>query len=114
MKAKIHTRNVKQRQCYEIVGGNLYRTIDAAAKAEAWHIILGRYVYPGERLDRIVNLRGMTCDCGETDNGYAAYWDTSQCEIHSRYDGYFARLHRRLWPLIVAKWQAEEQEIRRQ
>ena len=115
MKAKIHTRKVKQRQCYHIVGGSgkLFRTINAAAKSEAWRLIVVRY---GPALQDVKLLHGRDCGCSwgtENDESYPI-WVTDECSIHGKKYGYFARLHRRLWPLIVAKWQAEEQEIRRQ
>ena len=104
---KANARSVKDRQCWEVTGGGkLYRTIDAAAKKEAWHMIMTRYIGPGELLSNIKTVRGMECDCYEEDvYGGGGSIVSVDCPIHSRHDGYFYRLHRRLWPQIKTDWE---------
>jgi len=98
-KEKIEIRPVKTRQVYA-VGNTFTRTLLAAAKKEAWRMILGRY---GELKE--ARPHGLVCDCGYTDNGYAEFWDVSCCYIHARYDGYFRRLHKRLTGIILKHWE---------
>lgn len=99
-------RELKLRECYQ-VGGTLHRTMAAAAKSEAWRMILERYVTPGEKLSDLASARGMDCECGEDTYYESTFYSSTCCMLHDRDDGYFARLHRRLWPMIVAKWESE-------
>lgn len=100
-------RQLKRRECYQI-GGKLHRTMASAAKSEAWRMILERYVNHGEQLSSLASARGMSCDCGEETHYGGTFHSSNDCLLHDRDDGYFARLHRRLWPMIVAKWENDE------
>jgi hypothetical protein len=96
---------IKERRAYQ-VGYRLFKTPKAAAKSIAWHFILSKYGDP----KKVTLLHGMQCDCHEEDthpSGYSLdepYIDASQCYLHSRYDGYFKRLHSRLTRRILKEW----------
>ena len=97
---KVKRRNIKFRTLptYQ-VGTKLYKTLRAAARAEAWAIICGKYCngFSVTKLSDVRNLHGMTCDCHDTDYGET---DGNTCDIHCRHYGYFAKLHARLVRLI--------------
>lgn len=90
------------------VGTKLYKTVHAAARAEAWAMICGKYCngFRATKLSDIRELHGMICDCCETDYGEPEH---NVCPIHCRQYGYFAKLHTRLVRLIENSFEENEQ-----
>lgn len=99
--ASSHIKPLKTKTCY-VVGHTLYRTKLSAAKKIAWNWILTKYI-PYSRnfpdLQSITNLYGMECECHEDGSEY--------CLIHSRFNGYFKRLHRKCVIMILSYWEGE-------
>ena len=98
-KEKVIARKIelRTRSTYQ-VGKKIYKSAYAAAKAEAWAMICKRY----GRLSEIKEFQGMECDCYQVERDYGNdYIIRLCCPIHSRADGYFSRLHKRLMRLIL-------------
>ena len=97
---------IKQRQAYEI-NGRLYKTRGAAAKKLAWHLILTKY----PDIENVRALLGVECDCADEDehSDYGVQYKHEACQLHSRHDGYFKRLHGRLVDHILKTWKAEDE-----
>ena len=95
---------IKARPAYQM-NGNLYRTKPAAAKKAAWGMILAKY----PEMDEGNRVLWYECECADHhptgDYGRQEGWKFEICELHSRYDGYFRRLHKRLTRCILAKWE---------
>jgi hypothetical protein len=90
-------RIIKPRHAYQ-VGNRLFRTVQAAARFEAWRLILDKYLATLDgtaRLSKVKSARGLICLC---DLGYIGedQPDYNDCPLHDRRTGYFARLHLRL------------------
>jgi hypothetical protein len=100
---KIQSRKIvlRQQPTYQ-VGKRLFHTALAAAKADAWAMILARYIDPlagPNRLEQIQEAGGSECDCD--------YGNPVCCPLHSHEDGYFRRLHERLTRFLLAKMEVE-------
>lgn len=100
--------SIKTRTAYQ-VGVKLFKTIRSAARHEAWRLILDKYCYDYyedcntwriPKLSDIKHLRGMVCECSDESGSEA-------CEIHSRYNGYFHRVHKRLSAAIEKRYAAD-------
>lgn len=94
---------LKVRSCFQL-GNTLYRTELSAAKKLAWGWILTKYAgdYYNQPRDirEITSLYGMECECFEGDSLY--------CPIHSRYNGYFKRLHNKCVYMILSSWKRDK------
>ena len=105
-----HYRTIKKRECYQ-VGYTLYRTPRAAAKAQAWNLILTKYLtWPGtvNKLSEVKSVMKMECNCCADYFGeYSAEYGHEACPLHDRYTGYFARLHKRLAGLILKSYEIQ-------
>ena len=93
MKNKVNARPItmRTRPTYQ-VGSRLYKTLRAAARAEAWAMIFAKYAAP--LLSDVTELRGMTCECNNEEADYSC------CPIHNRQYGYFSTVHKRLSAMI--------------
>lgn len=101
---KIKSREIVRRQqpTYQ-VGKRLFRTALAAAKADAWSMILARYLGDCNRLEQVKAAGSNECDCSYD----GPMRDPMCCPLHSPHDGYFRRLHERLTRLLLAKMEVQ-------
>lgn len=95
---KLEVREVRERKSYQ-VGDRIFKTKYAAAKYEAWRMILSRYSNEDSnyRLESVKELRGMVCGCYPPDGNMI-------CELHSKDIGYFSKLRKRLSKSILYLW----------
>ena len=102
--AKVKARSItmRQRPTYQ-VGKKLYRTLRAAARAEAWAMIAAKYCdgFKRRTLSDVSCVHGMTCECNSDERDYSC------CQIHDRHYGYFARVHKRLSALVEQSFKEE-------
>lgn len=100
---KNYVPEIKERIAYQ-VGSRLFRTKTAAAKAQAWSWILGKY----QVLADVKKVLDMECDCPEHDahSPHVQYqYPHEACSLHDRYQGYFKKLHKRLVKHILRVWE---------
>jgi hypothetical protein len=94
------------RKCYQY-GGEIYRTPQAALKAAAWSMIQKKYGL-FNAIDEVKRVLNMECDCLEKhptgDYGQQEGFLWEICQLHSRDDGYFKRLHLRLYKALLSKY----------
>jgi len=90
----------KRRECFEY-GGRLFRTPQAAIKAQAWAMICKKYsTY--ESMEDIKRVLSMECDCADVNPEDGFRFDC--CQLHDRNNGYFARLRSRLIKMLLNKY----------
>jgi len=99
--SELYIAPVKERIAYQ-VGKRIFPTKRAAAKAQAWNLILRKY---GE-IGYITKVLSFECDClGEHEfMDWGIMLRHECCPLHNRYSGYFARLHKKLIFSILKKW----------
>jgi hypothetical protein len=101
---KMMARKVLKREAYQ-VGSKLFRTKAAAAKSEAWRLIMEKYGWDDSHfmpcmLSNVKHAAGNTCNCDPDSYDY--------CPLHDRKSGYFKRLNTRLASLILEQWNKAE------
>jgi len=102
---------LKKREAFQ-VGGQLYKTPEAAAKRIAWGWIFLKYggmkntQHPS--IEDIKELHGMKCECASeleyTDEGNLYQYPSDGCPLHDRHIGYFSRLHKLATKKILSAW----------
>jgi hypothetical protein len=86
-------RTPKKRDAY-MVGGKIFRTPTAAARTEAWRMIISKYG-TSQNISEVQKIMKYNCECFE---------DSYLCPIHDRQTGYFKRLNIKLARALVYKW----------
>lgn len=93
---------IKERTAFSVsCCHRLFRTQLAAAKHIAWRTINDKYMYYGDPMGTLSDIKraaGLDCEC-DFKSEYGA--GPSGCPLHDRTTGYFRRLHKRLTKIII-------------
>lgn len=107
----ISVRPVKERKAWQ-VGGKLYKTQLAAAKAEAWSLLLTDVFIVHHQADtfrlsgvkKYTDENGNSLEC-ECNSGVSRVQETPNgCPLHDRFNGLFRRMHASLTRTVLEAW----------
>lgn len=98
-------RPVKERTAYQ-VGRRIFATKLAAAKAEAWAIVLDEVMQNDQsrgayRLSEIKKYNGIVCECDNSEYGQGSYC----CGLHNRRTGLFREMHKNVVQKVLDEWE---------